>query len=88
MSTDNPTPYDSIAWATNDDTQCSLHDWVTDEEEAAGHARIHVCGLVEGHSGKDVCIDCCGEFDGGVIQNDRWKAEDLVGRPWNEGRAS
>lgn len=92
MSTENPTPettpYDSIAWASDNDVQCKDHEWVTDDESAGGHSKIHVCGLVREHDGPCVCVECDGEFDGGVIQDDRWKAEDLVGRPWNEGRAS
>ena len=85
MSTET-TPYDSIPWANpgDGDVQCEDHEWAPEDHDGA---RIHVCGLVQGHNGKCVCVDCTAEFDGGAIQDDRWGATDMVGRPWKEGRA-
>lgn len=75
------TPYDSIPWAHGDDIQCEDHEWAPDDHDGA---RIHVCGLVASHDGKCVCVDCMAEFDGGAIQDDRFGANDMVGRPWKE----
>lgn len=86
MSTESTsTPYSSIPWAHGDDVQCEDHDWAPDDHDGA---RIHVCGLVSGHDGKCVCVDCMAEFDGGSIQDDRFGANDMVGRPWNDGGAA